>query len=66
MRPLRLVFLARTTPPAELLLEQAKRLFDLLLMGIMGFDFMDSESQIVCSPIPSSVFNDEDWVGYSP
>ena len=39
MRPLRLVFLARTTPPAKLLLEQTERLFDLLAVGVMRFDF---------------------------
>ena len=35
MCPLRLVFLARTTAPAKLLLEQPKCLFDLLPMGVI-------------------------------
>lgn len=66
MRPLRLVFLARTPAPAKLLLEQPNRLFDLLTMGVVGFDFTDSECQVVRPPVPAPVFDDQYSMSYSP
>ena len=49
MRPLRLLFLTRTVPPAKLLLEQPKGLFDLLAVGVVRFDLTWGECQVVRS-----------------
>ena len=61
MRPLGLLFLTRTAPPAKLLFQETERLFNLLAMGIMGFDFTDRESEVGCSPVPAPVFDDHHW-----
>src|SRR5215204_5694556 len=66
MCPLRLLFSTRTAPPAKLLLEQPKGLFDLLPVGVIGFGFTWCERQIVRSPVTAAVFDHQHWMFYTP
>ena len=60
MRPLGLLFLTRTSPPAKLLFQETERLFDLLSVGIMRFHFTRCEREIVRPPVAAAVFDHQD------
>ena len=65
MGPLRLLFLARTSAPAQFLFEETERFFDLLTVRVMGFDCPRGECQIVRPPVAAAVFDHHDRMGHA-